>query len=102
MQSKLQQIVQFISNKGIPIPLIRDNKLGRGSISYTLLIVAGLTVVASIGTNLAAYVCSTYFGCGEPKYFPMTDVLMWFGTCAGLYWGRTPSPGKEDNAQTNS
>lgn len=76
---KLKDIVDSGNKDGIPIPLVRDPKKGRGSVSLTLVFISfNLALFGTIGkiTNMVGEV-------------DLTNALWLFGVCASLYWGRT-------------
>lgn len=79
---KLSEVVKSQINngneKGIPVPLVRDPKNGRGSVSLTLTFLSfNLCLFGTVAkiTNLIGEV-------------DMTNALWLFGICASLYFGR--------------
>ncbi len=95
----IKQTIENLGKKGIPIPLIRYK--GKGSLSATVFVLSTLAVVLGFGFNLATYVYSNFAGCGEPKYFPMTELLAWFGTTSIPYLVRSTGKKDEDDNQQN-
>jgi hypothetical protein len=50
MIDKIKQLIQDMNSKGIPIPLARDPKTGRGSLTFTMPVVSfGICVVLLAG-----------------------------------------------------
>lgn len=75
---KLKNFVDNMNDKGIPIPLVRDPKTGKGSVSLTLVFISfNVALLGLIGK------ISGWFGGVD-----LTQAITLFGICAGLYWGR--------------
>lgn len=50
MLEKLKQLFSDMNSKGIPIPLFRDPKIGRGSLTFSLVVVsAGVCILLLAG-----------------------------------------------------
>ena len=78
LYKKVKEVVDSGNKDGIPFPLVRDPKKGRGSVSLTLVFLSfNLAFFGTIGkfTNLVGDV-------------DLTNALWLFGVCASLYWGR--------------
>lgn len=78
VKQKWLEIVRNANAKGIPIPLIRDNKSGLGSMSLTLVFLSFNVWLMSVIGKLAGVL-----GGMNPD-----QCLNMFLACAGLYWGR--------------
>lgn len=83
-------IKQFFANlnkRGISIPLIRYK--GQGSLSATVFFLATFLVVLGFTINMGLYICSGFGSCEAPTYFPMTELLSWFGVVSVPYMVRS-------------
>lgn len=89
----IKTIFQDLNKKGFPIPLIRYK--GEGSLSATTFWIATTAVLVGFGINIAAYICATFYSCGTPHYFSMTELLTWFGVTSVPYIARR---GSEDSS----
>lgn len=86
-----------LNSKGIPLPLLRDNDKRKGSITYTIFVVASVIVACSFIFDILMYGCASIGTCtGTVVYYPKSELLMWFGTAGGLYFGRKTFPSKEN------
>ena len=91
--AKWSNFVNNLNKKGIPLPLARDPKTGRGDVALTLVFLSSLWVqVALIG-----------------KFSKLLDgvddatALNWFFGCCALYWARKmSSDGKKITLEENS
>lgn len=68
-----------MNQAGIPMPLLRDPKVGVSSLSFTLVVVAALNVQLALINLFANFV----------KGVDVTNALYWFGMCSALYFGRS-------------
>jgi hypothetical protein len=68
---------------GIPAPMIRDPKTGRGSVTLTLVVVSGGIVAIGLLNSFANVF----------KGIDMTNALYWHGLALGAYLGRKMSAG---------
>lgn len=75
---KWKQFVVDMNSKGVPVPMIRDSKTGRGSVSLTLVFISfNVWLISIIGKAAGA------LGGMDPSH-----TLNMFMACAGLYFGR--------------
>jgi hypothetical protein len=75
---KWKTFVDDMNSKGIPMPMIRDAKTGKGSVSLTLVFLSfNIWIVSIVGK------WSGQLGGINP-----TETLNMFMVCAGLYFGR--------------
>lgn len=75
---KWKQFVSDMNSKGVPVPMIRDGKSGRGSVSLTLVFISfNVWLVSIIGKAAGA------LGGMDPS-----QTLNMFMVCSGLYFGR--------------
>jgi hypothetical protein len=72
------QTIRHAHNRGVPIPLVRDNKTGYGSVSLTLTIVAFNMWMLSVIGKVAGVL-----GGMDPG-----QCLNMFIACGSLYFGR--------------
>jgi hypothetical protein len=73
-----KNFINDMNSKGVPMPMIRDSKTGRGSVSLTLVFLSfNLWIVSVVGK------WSGQFGGISPS-----ETLNMFMVCAGLYFGR--------------
>lgn len=78
LKEKWLEIAKKASEKGIPMPVIRDPKTGVGSVSLTLVFISfNVWLVSVIGKAAGA------LGGMNPD-----QTLNMFLAAAGLYWGR--------------
>ncbi len=77
MNVNLKNFILKLNESGIPLPLLRDNKTGNGSISYTLLVISATIVAVGLIGN---YTKLIEINIQYAEY--------WFLACAGLYFGR--------------
>lgn len=81
----IRKFIDRLNARGIPLPLVRDPKTGRGDIALTLVFLSSIWVQMGI---IGKY----------SKYFDTIDIssaINWFTVCAGLYWARkisNPTP----------
>lgn len=74
---KLKQLAKFMSEKGIPLPYIRDPKTGMGSISATMVVVSfNLVLLGIIGKY------------GAKLDINLNEALTLFEVSCGIYFGR--------------
>ena len=89
----LKLVKGFISSLnayGLPVPLIRDPKTGRGDIALTLVFLSSIWVQIGL---IGKY----------SKFFDSIDIssaINWFGICAGLYWARKVGSDKTSTPET--
>lgn len=83
-----KSFVASMNEKGLPIPMVRDPKTGRGDVALTLVVISSIWVQVGLLNKL-----SNFFGDVD-----MAQALNWFYACAGLYWARKmSSDGKGKN-----
>ncbi len=81
---KLKQLVQFLHTRGIALPLIRYK--GEGSFSATVFWISTTLVLVGFLVNFYVFLDYTYIKKIEKiNYFPMTELLAWFGTTCVPY-----------------
>jgi hypothetical protein len=78
---KWKVFVSKMNEKGLPIPMVRDPKTGRGDVALTLVVISSIWVQVGLLNKL-----SNFFGDVD-----MAQALNWFYACAGLYWARKMS-----------
>lgn len=91
--NKLLEFFNWANSKGIPLPLLRDNKTGVGSISYTFLWLSGTVVLFGLVGKFSKFVD-----------LDLTNALTFFGVCSGLYFGRNlsaPADTKTNESKNN-
>ncbi len=87
MFEKWKQFVSDMNSKGVPVPMIRDGKSGRGSVSLTLVFVSfNVWLVSIVGKASGA------LGGMDPS-----QTLNMFMVCSGLYFGRKFQKDKDGN-----
>lgn len=92
----IKKFISTINSKGIPLPLLRDNDKRKGSITYTIFVAAAVIVASSFIFDLILYACGSVGTCKPiTNFYPKSELLMWFGTAGGLYFGRKTFPSKE-------
>ena len=103
MGDRLNNFLLRLNNKGIPLPLLRDNDKKKGSITYTIIVLSAVIVAAAFLFDIGLYTCYALSYCvTEPTYYPKSELLMWFGTAGGLYFGRKTFPTQQDNKDEES
>ena len=63
---------------GIPLPLVRDPKTGRGDVALTLVVLSSIWVQFGLVGKVAHAFQGIY----------ITQALNWFYACSALYWAR--------------
>jgi hypothetical protein len=91
-----KSILKKLSDKGIPLPLLYDNDKKGGSITYTVFVIASVIVALAFLLDLYLYGCAYMGECSPPSYYPKSELLMWFGTAGGIYFGRKTFPSEKD------
>lgn len=78
LMNKWRHLCKYANERGIPVPLARDPKTDRGSVSLTLVFISfNVWLFGVIGKISGA------FGGIDNE-----SALSMFIACAGLYWGR--------------
>lgn len=85
MLTNFREFVRKANNSGIPVPLVRDPKTGRGSVSLTLVFISNTIVLVGLLGKAA-----NFFG-----GIDLTQALYWFGICVGIYFSRTVVKNKD-------
>lgn len=81
---KIKQLLTFLHEKGLAIPLIRYQ--GEGSFSATVFWISTTLVLVGFLVNFYVFLDYTYIKQIEKiNYFPMTELLAWFGTTCVPY-----------------
>ena len=78
MKEKLVQLSKWFSEKGIPIPYIREPKTGQPSVSLTLVVISSGFVMLGLLGKFAKVVDGV----------DMQSALYWAFGCYSLYFGR--------------
>ena len=81
MPDKLRAIIQRMNQLGIPVPVARDPSTGRGSVTFTLVVVSGGIVLIGLLNSAASLF----------KGVDMTSALYWHGMSLATYLGRRSS-----------
>lgn len=95
----IKQFFNNLNRKGIVIPLIRYK--GQGSLSATVFFLATFLVVLGFSINMGLYICAGLASCEAPTYFPMTELLSWFGVVSVPYMVRSYNKKDQDNEEQN-
>jgi len=77
MVEKIKAFINTMNQYGIPLPLLRDNKVGRGSITYTLFVISGVLVVIGLIGKIS-----------KQLDIDLSQAIYFFGTCGAMYLGR--------------
>lgn len=78
MKEKLIQFSKWCSERGIPVPMIRDSKTNQPSVSLTLVVVSSFFVMLGLLNKFAKVVDGV----------DMQSALYWAISCYSLYFGR--------------
>lgn len=78
LKNKIFNVMQALHDKGIPLPVLQDQASKNPSISYTLLIVSGLILIAALF---------------HVDHLDYTQCQTFFTTCSGLYFLRKVTEG---------
>lgn len=78
MKEKWLSFINWMNEKGLPVPVCRDPKTGQASVSLTLVVVSAFYVQVGILNSIANVF----------KGVDMQSALYWFGMCSALYFGR--------------
>lgn len=70
MKYKLKQLLEYLNELGVPVPMARDH--GKASVSLTLLILSSIFVITGLVTPHVSFY----------------EALMWHITSAVLYYNR--------------
>jgi hypothetical protein len=74
MLEKLKNLLSSLNQNGIPFPLARDNKTGRGSYSKTFIIISSLYVQIGLIGKFTKLL----------EGIDMVSALSWFLICIGI------------------
>lgn len=85
MLDKLKQLVLELNESGIPLPLVRDNKTGRGSISLTMMVISFTIVLLGLLGKFS-----------KVLDIDLTQGIYFFGITSALYFSRSISGNKND------
>ena len=88
LMKKWKELCRKLNEKGIPVPLVRDPKKDRGSVSLTLVFISFNVWLVSI-VGKAADVLGG---------MDTDSALQMFLATAGLYWGRKLTSGKGETS----
>lgn len=77
MLEKLNQFVDWMHSKGIPLPTLRDPKHGEPSVSYTMMVMSFSVCLIGLLGNVSKFL-----------EVDMSQSLMLFTACSALYFGR--------------
>jgi hypothetical protein len=78
MVQKIKEIINKMNEKGIPIPMVRDPKTQKPSVSLTLVVISGNIVLISLLNSFANVF----------KGVDTESAIYWFIVCFGGYLGR--------------
>jgi hypothetical protein len=81
-----QQIAEWCTKKGIPVPVLRDPVSQQPSASFTLLVVSSGLVIFGLLNKIANLVDGV----------DIDNALQFFYACAGLYFGRKLTSDKKE------
>jgi hypothetical protein len=81
-----QQIAEWCTKKGIPVPVLRDPVSQQPSASFTLLVVSSGLVIFGLLNKIANLVDGV----------DIDNALQFFYACAGLYFGRKLTGDKKE------
>lgn len=87
MLEKWKEFARKMNEKGIPVPLVRDN--GAGSVSLTLVFISSLYVQFGLINNLLAKLVKV------TDTVDVSNSLYWFSITAALYFGRKITKDKD-------
>lgn len=78
MLDKIQQFVNWMHERGIPLPMLRDPKHGSPSVSYTMMTLSFSVCLAGLLGKISNFL-------GDVD---MSQALVLFGITSTLYFGR--------------
>jgi len=78
LYNKWKSFISSMNAKGVPMPTIRDPKMGIGSVSLTLLFISSVTVIVGLVGKWS----------GKFGGIDMANALQFFGICYAGYLGR--------------
>jgi hypothetical protein len=90
MIDKLREFVNWMHQKGIPLPAVRDYSTAQPSVSLTMLIVSFTMVIVGLIGKSAGFLGGV----------DLSQALTLFGLCAGLYFSRRVSSKGDDKSVT--
>jgi hypothetical protein len=78
MLDKIKQFVNWMHERGIPLPLLRDFKHGQPSVSYTMMVTSFVVCLAGLVGKISNFL-------GDVD---MSQALILLGITSSLYFGR--------------
>ena len=90
--SEMNKIIDKITRRGIPLPLIRDPHTKRGSVALTLVFMSYTLWLASVVGKI-----SGLLDMGNPQ-----DLFNMVVACFGLYFGRKLTSSEEKTVEPES
>jgi hypothetical protein len=76
--TKIQDMVQNLNAAGVPLPMVRDPKTGRGSVSLSLVVMSSVMVVLGLVGRWS----------GKLGTVDINNALEFFYASSALYFGR--------------
>lgn len=92
--SILSEKLESLNVNGIPVPMIKDPKTNKGSVSLTLVFISSITVILSI---MAPMIESKTGG-----QINVSQSMEFFWTSCALYFGRKLSVSQEDKKMSGA
>lgn len=89
MVDKIKSFLNKLNVYGIPLPLLRDNKTGTGSISLTMMVISFLVVFVGLIGKIS-----------KQLDIDLTQAIYWFLITSGLYFSRTVASKYDSNKKT--
>lgn len=81
-------MVNDLNSKGIPLPMVRDPKSGKGSVALTLVVISSFMVVASLIGKFSRVL----------EGIDISNALQFFYASSGLYWARKLNSDKKKSS----
>ena len=78
MIDKVKEFINKMNDKGIPVPMVRDPKTGKGSVTLTLVFISANIVLVALLNSFANVFKGVDTG----------NAITWFTICLGAYLGR--------------
>lgn len=88
---RIRKLLSRWNEQGLNLPMVRDPRTGRGSVSLTLLFISSLWVQVSLVGKLVKILGG----------LDSESAIYWFLSCAALYFGRSIS-GNKSNASLSA
>jgi len=88
---ELQKLVQTFNMYGVPLPMVRDPKTGRGSVSLTLVFISSILVILGLVGKWS----------GHMGVVDISNALEFFYASSFLYFGRNWRTGATVSEETS-